>query len=143
VRRASRGGPIAVPGSLAQPVQIVDSRDLAAYVVRLLAEDRPGAFTAVGPPTTLGGLVAACAAAAGTRVTPVPVPLALAPRSFPLVKPVESWPTQRRVAAPGFQARPLAETVADVLAWDRERGGPPPARGFTAADEARVLGSAR
>ncbi len=54
-------------------------------------------------------------------------------------QPVGARPTQRRDAVPGFCARPLAETVADVLAWDRERGEPPLRRGFTDAAESRVL----
>ena len=49
VRRAARGGPVAVPTDLAQPVQVIDSRDLARLVVQLLADDWPGAFHAVGP----------------------------------------------------------------------------------------------
>jgi 2'-hydroxyisoflavone reductase len=38
--------------------------------VRLVADDRPGAFHAVGPaePVTLGGLIETCARVAGTQV---------------------------------------------------------------------------
>src|SRR5207237_2522741 len=81
VRRAARGGRVALPGDPAQPVQIVDSRDLACLVVQLLTDDRPGAFHAVGPatPVTLGGLVETCARVAGARVDIVPVPLDTAP----------------------------------------------------------------
>jgi 2'-hydroxyisoflavone reductase len=48
---------VALPGNPDQPVQIIDSRDLARLVVQLLADDRPGAFHAVGPaePVILGG----------------------------------------------------------------------------------------
>jgi 2'-hydroxyisoflavone reductase len=62
VRRAARGGRVAVPGDPQQPVQIVDSRDLARLVGQLLTDDRPGAFHAVGPatPVTLGELVQTC-----------------------------------------------------------------------------------
>jgi 2'-hydroxyisoflavone reductase len=46
-----------LPGDPEQPVQVIDPRDLARLVVQLLADDRPGAFHAVGPaePVTLGG----------------------------------------------------------------------------------------
>ena len=37
---------------------------------------------------------------------------------------------------------PLAVTGADVLAWDRARGEPPLARGFTPEQEATVLAAA-
>jgi 2'-hydroxyisoflavone reductase len=139
VRRASRGGPIAVPGSPAQPVQLVDSRDLAAFVVGLLEADRGGAYTAVGPPTTLGDLIRTCAAVAGTEVDLVPVPLDRAPQPFPLVKTPELWPTQLRDPAPGMPVTPLARTAADVLAWDRARGEPPLSRGFTDEAEAGII----
>jgi 2'-hydroxyisoflavone reductase len=36
-------------------------------------------------------------------------------------------------------ATPLPVTIADVLAWDRQRGQPPLGRGFTPEQEAEVL----
>jgi nucleoside-diphosphate-sugar epimerase len=146
VRRASRGGRVALPGDPEQPSQVVDSRDLARLVVQLLADDRPGAFQAVGPaePVTLGGLIEACARAAGTNVEVVPVPpeaAKLAPRFFPLIR--EDWATQQRSAAralaAGMSATPLEVTAADVRAWDRERGQPPLEAGFTDEQEQAVL----
>src|SRR5580658_456773 len=71
-----------------QPVQVIDSRDLARLVVQLLTDDRPGAFHAVGPaePVTLSGLIGTCAQAAGTQVEIVPVPPETAPSLFPLIR---------------------------------------------------------
>ncbi|MER7850456.1 NAD-dependent epimerase/dehydratase family protein [Kitasatospora sp. NPDC096077] len=149
VRRAARGGRIALPGRPEQPVQLVDSRDLARLVVRLLQDDRPGAFHAVGPaePTTLGGLIATCAEAAGTEVEIVPVPPESAPPFFPLVRAEPLWPGQRRdparARAAGLPATPLAVTAADVLAWDRGRGEPPLDHGFTPEQEALLLAGHR
>jgi nucleoside-diphosphate-sugar epimerase len=143
VRRAARGGRVAVPADPAQPVQVIDSRDLARLVVQLLADDRPGAFQAVGPaePVTLGGLIEVCARVAGTEVEVVRVPPETAPSVFPLVRPF--WPSQQRSPArardAGMPATPLEVTIADVLAWDRERGEPPLARGFTPEQEQAVL----
>jgi nucleoside-diphosphate-sugar epimerase len=143
VRRAARGGRVAVPGSPGQPVQIIDSRDLARLVVRLLADGRPGAFQAVGPaePVTLGGLITICARVAGTHVEIVPVPPETAPPPFPLVKS-NWWSQQRssaRARAAGLTATPLEVTVADVLAWDRQRGEPALARGFSPEQEQALL----
>jgi 2'-hydroxyisoflavone reductase len=143
VRRAARGGRVALPGDPAQPVQVIDSRDLARLVVRLLADDRPGAFNAVGPaePTTLAGLITTCARVAGSEVEIVPVPADAVPPLFPLVRPV--WSTQQRSAAraraAGLPATPLAVTAADVLAWDRTRGEPPLRHGLSPADEEALL----
>ncbi len=143
VRRAARGGRVALPGPPEQPVQVIDVRDLARLVVRLLADDRPGAFHAVGPaePTTLGGLIATCAAVAGTTVELVGVPADAVPPMFPLIR--TNWSTQQRSAAraraAGMPATPLAVTAADVLAWDRARGEPPLQCGLSPADEAALL----
>jgi 2'-hydroxyisoflavone reductase len=130
-------------GDPRQPVQIVDSRDLARLVVQLLTDDRPGAFHAVGPatPVTLGELVQTCARVAGTEVDIVPVPLELAPPFFPLVR--TDWATQQRsparARAAGMPATALEVTAADVLAWDRRRGEPPLDGGFTPEQEQAVL----
>ena len=143
VRRASRGGRVAVPANPEQPVQITDSRDLARLVVQLLADDRPGAFHAVGPaePVTLGGLIEACARAAGTEVEIVEVPRETATAFFPLIR--DDWAGQQRsparARAAGMSATPLEVTIADVLAWDRARGEPPLEGGFTPEQEQAVL----
>jgi 2'-hydroxyisoflavone reductase len=143
VRRAANGGRIALPADPDQPIQVIDSRDLARLVIQLLADDRPGAFHAVGPagPTTLAGLIHTCARAAGTEIELVPVPPQLAPPLFPLVR--TNWPSQQRrparARAAGLPATPLLTTAADVLAWDRARGEPPLARGFTPAQEQALL----
>jgi 2'-hydroxyisoflavone reductase len=144
VRRATRGGRVALPADPRQPVQLIDSRDLARLVVRLLADDRPGAFHAVGPaePVTLGGLIETCAQLAGTSVDIVPVPPGTAPAMYPLVRP--EWSTQQRdparARAAGLPATPLEVTIADVLAWDRDRGEPPlDTRGFTLDQEQAIL----
>ncbi|MER7351985.1 NAD-dependent epimerase/dehydratase family protein [Nonomuraea dietziae] len=143
VRRASHGGPVALPADPKQPVQIIDSRDLARLVVRLLIDERPGAFNAVGPaePTTLVALIETCARVAGTEVEIVPVSPDAVPPLFPLVR--TNWPTQQRSSAraraAGMPATPLEVTAADVLAWDRERGEPPLRNGFSPTEERALL----
>jgi 2'-hydroxyisoflavone reductase len=142
VRRAARGGRVALPGDPRQPIQVIDARDLARLVVQLLTDGRAGAFHAVGPaePVTLGGLIQTCARVAGASVEIVPVPPETAPPLFPLIRP--NWLTQQRsparARAAGMPATPLEVTAADTLAWDRERGEPPLAHGFT-PDEERAL----
>jgi nucleoside-diphosphate-sugar epimerase len=131
VRRATEGGRVAVPGTPQQPVQVIDARDLAALVLRVVADRRSGPVQAVGPaePTTLGGLIQTCALVAGTEVELVPVPLERVGTMFPLVRPPDRWGSQQRSSARahawGMPATPLAVTASDVLAWDRARGLPP------------------
>ena len=139
VRRAARGGRVALPADPRQPVQLVDARDLGRLVVDLLATGTGGAFTAAGPSTTFAGLIATCAAAAGTEAEVVPVPPV---GRFPLVKAPAEWPTQHREAPSRMTVTPLEITARDVLAWDRERGEPPLGFGFAPDQEDRALAAA-
>lgn len=147
VRRAARGGRVALPGRPEQAVQVVDSRDLARLVASLVEGDVPGTYNAVGPaePTTLAGLVAACAAAAGTRVELVPVDPGSVDGGFPLVVADARGEmlfrrSADRARSTGLTATPLEETARDVLAWDRERGAPSLSVGMSAEREAELLG---
>lgn len=145
-RRAAAGGRVAVPGRLDQPVQVVDSRDLARLVTVLLEDDRAVTVNAVGPadPVTLGGLVETCAEAAGAAVELVPVAPVLRERGFPLVLDDPAWDRMFRASsaaarALGLPATPLARTAADTQAWDAARGAPPIERGFVGDQEASAL----
>lgn len=145
VRRAARGGRVALPGRAGQPVQVVDAGDLARLVLALLEADRAGTYDAVGPAevTTLGDLVHACAAAAGSEIELVEVdPGASAGLPLILAGPGEDAIFERsgaRARAAGMTATPLRRTAADVLAWDRARGEPPLSVGLSAEDEAKLL----
>jgi len=146
VRRAARGGRVALPGRPDQPVQVVDSRDLAHLVLQLVHDDRPGTYNAVGPAqaVTMKGLVEACASAAGTAVEVVPVDRSAVDPEPPLLLSDASFdPLARRSAARaravGLTATPLETTAADVLAWDRLRGEPPLAGELSPEREAALL----
>jgi 2'-hydroxyisoflavone reductase len=146
VRRAARGGTAVLPGRPDQPVQVVDSRDLARLVTTLLEQDVPGTFNAVGPatPVTMAELIATCAQAAGTALDLIAVDPALGGDHFPLVLDDPSWdPMFRRSAAAahavGMPQTPLLQTAQDVLAWDRTRGLPPLVAGWTEDEEAAAL----
>ncbi|MGY1752963.1 NAD-dependent epimerase/dehydratase family protein [Blastococcus sp. SYSU D01042] len=148
-RRAARGGTVPLPARPDQPVQVVDSRDLARLVVTLLHDDRPGTYNAVGPaePVTMAGLVEACARGTGATVRVVPVDPALAGTVPPLVlpKPRSDVGMRRSAAlarAVGLTATPLEQTAADVVAWDRGRGEPPLAVDLPAEREDALLAAA-
>ena len=72
--RASRGGEMLAPGTPQDPIQVIDVRDLAAWMMKLVEARANGYFNAVSAPRafTMGGLVTASIAAsptAGTRAT--------------------------------------------------------------------------
>lgn len=146
-RRGAAGGRVALPGRPDQPVQVVDSRDLANLCVQLLEDDRAGVFNAVGPaePVTMAELISTCAQAAGATVEVVPVPPVQRDAGFPLL--VDDPADDRHFRASGARARavgltatPLLQTARDTAAWDAERGAPPIARAFTPEQEAAALG---
>ena len=47
--RLSRGGAILVPGKAGDPVQYMDVRDVAEWMIRLIEDKKTGTFNAVGP----------------------------------------------------------------------------------------------
>lgn len=147
VRRVAAGGRVALPGRPDQPVQVVDSGDLARLTVSLVETNTPGAFNATGPaqPTTMAGLIAACAEAAGSAAQVVPVDPAPTTPGFPLVLPdpaddIMFRRSSARARSAGLTTTSLVNTAADVLAWDRQRGLPALTVGPTGAEEAALLG---
>ncbi|MBK5305793.1 MAG: NAD-dependent epimerase/dehydratase family protein [Frankiaceae bacterium] len=146
VRRAARGGRAALPGRPDQPVQVIDSRDLARLVVALVEQDKSGTYNAVGPaePVTLEQLIRVCAKAAASDIEVIPLPPDTVDPGFPLVLPDPTWDVMfRRSAAAahaaGMSKTPLETTAADVLAWDTERGTPPLAVELSPNREAELL----
>jgi 2'-hydroxyisoflavone reductase len=71
--RVARGGEILAPGSPDDPIQLIDVRDLGAFLVRLIDDKTTGVFNALGPEKTLtmGRMLEACrkAAASDASVT--------------------------------------------------------------------------
>lgn len=154
------GGRVAVPGPPSRPLQYVDGRDLARWMIRCAEEGVTGAFNAVSRPghTTMAELMDAAVAATGGAAEPVWV----SPETVEEAG-VEPWtelpiwlpPTGEigalhdgdvsAAAAAGLVCRPVTETVADTWAWMRAepRGGPvDPTRAGAALDaegRARLL----
>ena len=140
-RRLAAGGDVLAPGYPEQPVQIVDARDLAAWLVQLALEGPGGTFDATGPQLTLGGLLERlrgdarlvwvdAQAVLDAGVEPwTELPLWLPDR--------ESWFLMQREVPGWATTRPLEETARDTLAWDREQPGERPT--LTREKEAEVL----
>src|SRR5437868_1654658 len=52
--RLDRGGEVLAPGDPSDPVQFIDGRDLAEWVIRMVEQRETGLYNATGPDKTLG-----------------------------------------------------------------------------------------
>jgi len=130
--RVSRGGEVLAPGSPDDPLQWIDVRDLAEWLVTLVEQGTAGTFNAVGPssPGRWGDVLDTCVAAAGNQAKLTWVPSSwLADNgmggedAFPIwTAPVDKfagfhrWNNDRAEAA-GLKFRPMSDTVKALLAW--------------------------
>jgi 2'-hydroxyisoflavone reductase len=155
--RMDRGGEVLCPGDGKDPVQVIDVRDLAAWMVHASEERLAGTFDAVGPasPTPMAAMLEACRTAAGKEalLTWVDAPFLEKAKVSPW-SDMPAWipssgddagfarVSAARAIARGLAFRPLAETGRDTLAWWRglpaERRARPRA-GLTPEREAEVL----
>jgi len=139
-RRIAAGGDVLGPGDPGAPVQFVDARDLAAWLVKLALAGPGGTFNATGPaePLTFGELLERAAAAIGSDANVV-----WADEQTLIDAGIEGWTElplwlpgddyagmaqadTRRAREAGLTFRPLEETVVDTLAWDRTVEGDRP-----------------
>jgi len=157
LQRLARGGEVLAPGEPAAPVQFIDARDAAAWMLRQAERGGAGTFNLTGPATalTMGELLDAA-----RRLLAPAARLCWVDEDFLLAQGVAPWtelplwlPRAQqgldqvgiaRALASGLQCRPLAATLADTAAWAAEAGagGAGAARsavGLTPQREAELL----
>ena len=148
-RRLAAGGDVLAPADPQQPVQVIDARDLAAWLVTLAERGPGGVFDATGPQTTFGDLVERMRGDAelvwvdGQRVLDAGVtPWTELPLWLP---DADAWPLMQRdnagAVAAGLTFRPFDETVRDTRDWDAAEPGERPT--LTRAKEAEILSGGR
>jgi nucleoside-diphosphate-sugar epimerase len=127
VQRMARGGEVLAPGRPERPVQLIDARDLAAWVVRMVERQEIGIYNATGPRDVLSmrEMLETCRATTGgdAQFTWVPDGF-LAERGVRLPfwhAGDAGWVDNGHAVSQGLTFRPLAETVRDVHAWVAER----------------------
>ncbi len=165
LRRVARGGDILAPGPPGLPLQYVDARDLAAFVLDAAIAERSGPVNVVSRRghATMRSLLETCVAVAGAEdarlvwVDPEVIERAgVEPwTELPIWIPPDSpyaamhhWNVDRAHGL-GLRCRPLRETVADTWAWLSGLDGPSPHRadleppGLAPERERAVLAAAR
>jgi 2'-hydroxyisoflavone reductase len=157
--RFDRGGEVAVPGAPGDPVQIIDVRDLAAWLVLMVEQGTTGVFNACGPEHRLpwGDLVQAFQKAGHPGAKPVWIPAEFVAQQkdleFPIWAPYagetkgfHTWRNDHAVKA-GLRFRPVEQTAKDTLAWfktqEKVDQGRNKLAGPTAEQEAKLLAAWR
>ena len=154
VDRLARGGTVLAPGAPDDPIQLIDARDQAAFVVSLLERSISGTFHTVdpAPPFGFGQMLEAIAA----EVAPPGTRLAWVGSDFLLEHGVDgaalplwaggegdganmSKASPAAALAAGLRPRPLRETIADIRAEDRMPGTGPAGIGIAEEREAELL----
>jgi nucleoside-diphosphate-sugar epimerase len=131
--RVAQGGRVVAPGHPDLPLQYVDARDLAQWLLDGLAAGTSGAVDIVTPPraVTMGAFLDAVVAATGSDAELVWVPeqdlldagvqpWTQVPGWIPSIDPEDGgFMTSSTALAErtGLRCRPLAETVEDTWAW--------------------------
>ena len=149
-RRIARGGRVLAPGDPTDLTQVIDARDLAAFLLDGLHRGRSGVFNLTGNPRPFGILLDLCRTATysdadlvwidserlvAAGVNPeMGIPLWVGEPGYEAFNDVDS----SRAVGAGLNCRSLTETIRDTLAWDMARGGPEQ-EGFDPAEEARLL----
>jgi 2'-hydroxyisoflavone reductase len=130
----ARGGEVLAPGAPTDPIQVIDVRDLAEWMVHLAETGTTGSFNACGPERrlTMGEVLEACKTASGSdaKFTWVNAEFLLkqgedGDGSLPIWAPYQdkykgfhTWSNARAIKA-GLKFRPIATTAKDTLTWFR------------------------
>jgi len=149
-RRIARGGRVLAPGDPGDLTQVIDVRDLAAFLLDGLHRDRSGVFNLTGNPRPFGILLDLCRTAtySDADLTWVPteqlvaagvdpgmgIPLWVGEPGYEAFNNVDS----SHAVGAGLSCRAITETIRDTLAWDLSRGGPEQP-GLAPAEEQRLL----
>lgn len=159
--RIARGGEVLAPGDPDLPMQLIDARDVAAFMLDSGTAGTPGTFNVTGPRgnTTMGSWLGHCVTATGSGAG-----LTWVDDAFLVEREVEPWAelplwmpqgqdgdhvwdaATDRAERAGLRTRPVLESVRDTWAWMRGGGQVPeqpprdlPRNGIDPDKEQRIL----
>lgn len=145
-RRVAGGGRMIAPGPPERPIQFIDVRDLASWILDMIEQGRSGAFNAANRGLPMGKFLAECPGEAEVvwasdellveqGATEDDLPLWTGDPKFSALHEADV----SVAVASGLTFRPAAETARDTLEWDRSRGDHELATGMNAEREAELL----
>lgn len=131
-RPSNPDGRVLIPDTPDVPVQVLDVRDLAAWLVQAAERGAAGIANVGGPTHTFGehlevvrtvtGFTGSWEVVGTDWLADHEVEPWMGPRSLPLWLPADAIALNAhdlsRAASLGLRTRPLAETLADTLAWE-------------------------
>ena len=150
--RIAKGGQVLLPANPDWPIQFVDARDQALWILKMIEAKQTGIYNVTSPwrAYTLGHLVEACQKATGTQIEPIWIDEAfltehkVAPwMGLPLWLP-EKMINMNRVSVDkaidtGLTIRPIEETVSDTFNWFLSVDDQDWPAGITSEKESEVL----
>lgn len=150
--RVARGGEVLAPAKPEREIQLIDARDLAAWILKMADERRVGVFNACGPDyeLTMGRFLEEC-----REVSRSDASFTWASDEFLLEKGVEPWSEMplwfpeseekyryflrvncERAISAGLTFRALSDTIRDTLAWQASGEAPPKKDGVRIPNQA-------
>lgn len=134
--RVKRGGDMITPDRPQAPIQVIDVRDLSAFIIKLIEQNASGIYNATGPDYDLkmGEFLDLCKLASGSVAA-----FHWTSREFLAEHKVEPWSDMpvwipdteedagfsridvSKAIDAGLKFRPLEETIRDTIAWAETR----------------------
>ncbi len=133
--KVQQGADFVAPESPAYPMQIIDARDIADWVLKMAAARKGGVYNTTGTPTNLGEIISTAQTQVGGGGSPVYMDA-----EFLAAQEVQSWAEMplwisatdagfeymhavsvQKAVRDGLTFRPLADSIAAALTWANSR----------------------
>ncbi|MFD3448700.1 SDR family oxidoreductase [Microbacteriaceae bacterium 4G12] len=161
VKRVAEGGRILCPGNPNRPVQIIDTKDMASWILTMAQKQKTGTFNVTGPhpAITMGELLESCKQVTKSdaefvwvqeefllhhHVSPwVEIPLWL-PENHPLPEERIPWKgtfsfSVEKAVENDLTFRPLQEIIQDIWEWEQTRSDEKRKAGISREKERELL----
>lgn len=153
--RIARGGKVLAPGRQDRPIQLIDARDLADFVILSIEQKTHGIFNTTGPnySLTMSQLLEQCKSVLNSDaqltwwsdsdlnkagIAPWSEMPLWVPEDEPDLAGFLAIDSSKAIAA-GLKFRPLDSTIKDTYDWDLSRGQSNYLAGLSAEREAMLL----